>query len=354
MGRKAVSYLLFNLAIVLTAGLLVLAVVCRYASFVSPEQGRVWVQLAFATPLVLLVNGAALVFWLVKHRWFIALLPIVALIVNFDFISAMIQLPRWRERPDPELTVATLNVHGFREYDLHEATVHAVSELMRREGADVVCLQEFGASREDPIDSVVAQFGRFLPYNVHEGAMAVFSRYPVLDKEYRLFPDSGNSCLRVDVDVDGRTVRIVSVHLQTSGISMMRQRYRKDYGEEMPVDVVFDLLENNGRMRAQQARAIREMIDRSDMPVVLAGDFNDMPSSYTYRTLSEGLTDAFRSDGSGYGSTYRYFKGLLRIDYIFYNDFFEGTGYRILRERVSDHRPVVARLRFRTAEAAHE
>lgn len=349
MGRKAVSYLLLNLAIVLTAGLLVLAVVCRYASFVSPEQGRVWVQLAFATPIVLLCNAVALVFWLIRRRWFAALLPVVAFVVNFDFVSAMIQPPRWGERPQPELTVATLNVHAFKQYEVHEQTVWTVSSLMRREEADVVCLQEFVPSRENPVDSIVSVFGSFLPYHVTEGSMAIFSRYPIHDREYLLFPDSGNSYLQADVEVGGRRVRIVSVHLQTSGISMMQTRYLKDYGEGMPVDVMFDLLENNGRMRARQARAIREVIDRSSMPVVLAGDFNDLPSSYTYRTLSEGLIDGFRSNGSGYGGTYLYFKGLLRIDYIFYNDYFEGTGYRILREKVSDHKPVVAKLRFRNS-----
>lgn len=349
MGRKAVSFLLLNLSIVLTVGLVVLAVVCRYASFVSPEQGRIWLQLAFATPVVLLVNGIALIFWLFKRRWSVALLPLVAFVVNFDFVTAMIQPPRWGDEPHSELTVATLNVHAFQQYEVHEQTVWAVCNLMRREAVDVICLQEFVPSRENPVDSILAAFGRFWPYCVQEGAMAVLSRYPIRDREYLLFPDSQNSYLRADVEAGAHTVRIVSVHLQTSGISMMQTRYLKDYGERMPVDVMFDLLENNGRMRARQARAIHEMIDRSEMPLVLAGDFNDIPSSYTYRTLSEGLTDGFRSNGSGYGGTYRYFKGLLRIDYIFYNDYFEGTGYRILREKVSDHKPVVAKLRFKNS-----
>lgn len=347
MDRKAVSRLLFNLSVVLTVGLLVVAVVCRYASFVSPEQGRIWVQLAFVTPLVLFANGIALVVWLIKRRWFIAVLPLIAFLVNFDFVSAMIQPPRWGDKPQPELTVATLNAFAFKRYETHEQTVWAIAALMRKENADVVCLQEFVPSEENPADSIAAVFSRFLPYHVIEGTMAVFSRYPIPDKEYLLFPDSGNSYLRADVDVNGRMVRIVSVHLQTSGITMVQKRYLENSGRGMPVKVMFDLLENNGRMRARQARAIREVIDRSEMPVVLAGDFNDIPSSYTYRTLSEGLTDGFRSEGSGYGGTFRYLKGLLRIDYIFYNDYFEGTGYRILRENVSDHKPVVARLRFR-------
>lgn len=347
MGRKAVSYLLYHLAIAFTAGMLVLAAICRHASFVSPEQGRIWMQLAFVTPLVLLVNGILFVTWLALRRWLLALLPLAAFVVNRDFVSAMIQPPGRDGAARAELTVATLNVHAFSEYKPRSVSVEAIASLMRRNEVDVVCFQEFRPSKEEPLDSIVHRFSGFLPYHAVEGSVAVFSRYPILDREYHLFADSGNSCLRADVAFRQRTVRVICVHLQTTGIAGMRRRYLKDYGENMPAGVLFDLLEENGRIRARQARAVREIIDRSPMPLVLAGDFNDLPSSYTYRTLSEGLNDGFRKAGSGYGGTYRYMKGLLRIDYIFYNDFFEGSGYRVLDDRVSDHKAVIAGLRLR-------
>ena len=39
--------------------------------------------------------------------------------------------------------------------------------------------------------------------------------------------------------------------------------------------------------------------------------------------------------------------GVLRIDYIFYDDAFEGIRYYMPPEDVSDHKAVVAELRFR-------
>ena len=82
-------------------------------------------------------------------------------------------------------------------------------------------------------------------------------------------------------------------------------------------------------------------------PIFLAGDFNDTPSSYTYRTMKGDMTDGFRDSGSGYGGTFRYLGGVLRIDYIFYDDAFEGIRYYMPPEDVSDHKAVVAELRFR-------
>ena len=92
---------------------------------------------------------------------------------------------------------------------------------------------------------------------------------------------------------------------------------------------------------------IRAEMDASPYPVILAGDFNDTPSSYTYRTMKGDMTDGFRDSGSGYGGTFRYLGGVLRIDYIFYDDAFEGIRYYMPPEDVSDHKAVVAELRFR-------
>lgn len=91
-------------------------------------------------------------------------------------------------------------------------------------------------------------------------------------------------------------------------------------------------LEHNSSIRAGQVGEIRAEMDASPYPVILAGDFNDTPSSYTYRTMKGDMTDGFRDSGSGYGGTFRYLGGVLRIDYIFYDDAFEGIRYYMPQE----------------------
>lgn len=144
------------------------------------------------------------------------------------------------------------------------------------------------------------------------------------------------------------TVRIFSVHLQTSGISGLRQRFRKDHGRDVPVERVIGELERNSRIRAQQVREIRAVIDSTHYPVIVAGDFNDTPSSYTYppaegrhdrRIPGLSATDsAARSViwAACCGSTISSMTTGLRAWVIY-----------MPQDDVSDHKAVVAELRFR-------
>ena len=79
--------------------------------------------------------------------------------------------------------------------------------------------------------------------------------------------------------MEGDTLRIFSVHLQTSGIAQLRRRFQKDYNREAPVDSMLGAVDRNSRIRAAQVREIRAETDASPYPVILAGDFNDTPSS---------------------------------------------------------------------------
>ena len=352
MGRKAVFCLLYFLAVVFTGLLLAAAVLSWRASFVSPEQGGFWATIALLMPVVLLANLAALVWWLIRRRWVVALMPLAALLLNMGYVSSMIQLPDFNVSDGShDIRIATLNVNGFRQLGPKSITAAAVAEMMRHEQVDVLCLQEFLDDSRFTADSIGELFSRRMPYFVSEGNGAVASRYPILDCKYVRFPDTSNDYLRADLLVEGDTVRIFSVHLQTSGIAQLRRRFQKDYNREAPVDSMLGAVDRNSRIRAAQVREIRAETDASPYPVILAGDFNDTPSSYTYREMKGALTDGFRRCGNGYGGTFRYLGGLLRIDYIFYDDTFECVRYYMPSETVSDHKVVIAELRFKEISA---
>lgn len=347
MGRKAVSYLIHALAVLLTVVLLFAAVLSWRASYVSPEAGDFWVTLALMLPFVLLLNAGALVWWLIRGRWLLSLLPLAALLCNMGYVSAMIQLPDfWREGPG-DIRVASLNTLGLRRYETKGLSTYAIARAMNRERVDILCMQEIAADSRFPADSIAALFAERMPYFVCEGSQAIASRYPILDHGYIRFPDSNNDCLWADLSVGADSVRIVSAHLQTSGITQLRNRFRKDYNRDAPVEKVLGEVERNSRIRASQVNEIRSLIDSTHMPLIVAGDFNDTPSSYTYRRMRKGLIDGFRAAGSGYGGTFRYVGGLLRIDYILCNGDFRFVRYLTLSDDVSDHKAVVAELRFK-------
>lgn len=256
MGRKAVSCLLEILGVVFTALLLAAAVVSWRSSFISPEAGNFWASVALLMPVILALNLAALVWWLFRRKWGVALMPAAALALNLGYISAMVQLPDFNGKGPHDIRIATLNSYGFSRLGPTSVTAYGIASVMKRERVDVLCLQEFPENREFPADSIARLFAARMPYCVARSGQAILSRFPILDHRYVRFPDSGNDYLEADLRVGDDTVRVFSVHLQTSGISGLRRRFRRDYDRDAPVERVIGELERNSRIRAQQVREI--------------------------------------------------------------------------------------------------
>jgi endonuclease/exonuclease/phosphatase family metal-dependent hydrolase len=103
--------------------------------------------------------------------------------------------------------------------------------------------------------------------------------------------------------------------------------------------------------RASQARVVAGEIEKSPYPVIVCGDLNDTPSSYTYYTISNQLSDTFVTSGNGLSQTYAGALPSFRIDYIMHDKSrFSASDYSRIRSKLSDHYPVSATLKLRAAE----
>ena len=72
--------------------------------------------------------------------------------------------------------------------------------------------------------------------------------------------------------------------------------------------------------RQEQADRIRAEIKKSPYPVIVTGDFNDVPNSYAYHTIGKGMNNAFVEKGGGLGRTFSGISPVLRIDNIFVDE----------------------------------
>ena len=93
--------------------------------------------------------------------------------------------------------------------------------------------------------------------------------------------------------------------------------------------------------RAEQADLVAASIAASPYPVIVCGDFNDVPVSYTYHTVSQNLQDAFVEKGFGFSPTFVYKFCIFRIDYALLDPSLKVNSYRVVHKDLSDHYPVI-------------
>jgi endonuclease/exonuclease/phosphatase family metal-dependent hydrolase len=168
------------------------------------------------------------------------------------------------------------------------------------------------------------------------------------------FKDStDNISIFTDVRMYGDTVRVYNLHLES-----IRFR-KKDYealktftGNEDQTNLdgpqlIIERMRRAFIRRARQTDEIRKHLESCPHPIILCGDFNDTPNSYTYHQIAKNLNDAFHEAGSGMGTTYIGMIPFLRIDYILYSpEFFTPLFFRIIPKKLSDHYPISSALRF--------
>ena len=99
--------------------------------------------------------------------------------------------------------------------------------------------------------------------------------------------------------------------------------------------------------RAPQADFVKEEISKSAHPFVITGDFNDVPNSYTYFKISDGLQDAFLKKGFGIGRTFSALSPTLRIDHILTTKDFDVLQFNRQVKPLSDHYMIIADLKLR-------
>jgi len=93
--------------------------------------------------------------------------------------------------------------------------------------------------------------------------------------------------------------------------------------------------------RREAVAVLCRLLDEITMPVVLMGDFNDVPTSPVLQPLFERLQDAGALGEEASLSTFRSYDPQEKIDYIFYRGL-ACTKSTVITQVVSDHFPIIA------------
>lgn len=355
MGRLAVLKYMAAMLLTLQLVLTIFTFVALFGGNVTPVGHSARALLVYALPLLIVANVVMIVYWLIRRKWLMALVPVVTVACCVPYIGTLWQFRSLDKNADaqPGLKIATYNVYMFNRETSGFIAKDVLAE-MRRQNVDVLCMQEYNEVSGEKKNS--ESYKEYFPYMaVGRSDMVIYSRYPIKDTRRILFNDTNNSAMWADIDVKGDRVRVFNVHLQTTGISSTMHQAAKLQGRGYEVEgnrFLEAILGNYiwGLMfRSGQSILVANEVRASQYPVVLCGDFNDVPYSFVYNTLLGSMVDGFRECGSGWSATYRV-KKAARIDYIFHDEALQGLSYYKTELTYSDHYPVFMKLKFNSGK----
>lgn len=345
-----------------------------YASKINPSQFWMIGFFPLAAFYFLLILIGFIFFWLFVKPLRI-LISLVAIVLGWGPLQHLVQVrltPNFvMEKHPKNLRVMSWNVQHFEilQHKTHPEKKQEMLSMISQHNPDVACFQEMVASDFAPkainyIPDFLKKLGfsyyhytynKILDFDGdHRFGIITFSKYPIINKHNVSYaPNDYNSIFQyVDIVKETDTFRIFNTHMQSLKFSEDNMKFIEDPSIENNGDMnrsrsVMSRFRDGFIKRHKQSDRLRMAMDKSPYPLIVCGDFNDVPNSYAYNTIGKGMKNTFAQKGTGIGRTYSGVSPTLRIDHIFADSRFTVEQYLRIKKKVSDHFPIIADLYFK-------
>lgn len=315
-------------------------------------------------PYLLLINILFVIGWAMLLK-FEALISVVVIAGGITHLSNYIKFVKPDGDKKGTFRLLSYNVRLFNVFETPAANSEKkVIDFLKKQNPEIICLQEFfinGVPSQKEAEIRSSLGGRYYSHmkvigsgrNRYYGIITL-SKYPIINKGELIHPGSSSLSIFSDIVIKGDTIRLFNNHLQSFRLKRMERSFIEEIVANSDNQAVAGMktlsksLKRGFVQRAEQANALKEKLGKSPYKVIVAGDFNDTPVSYSYRKIRKGLNDAFVNSGYGAGFTYKGNYPANRIDYILYDNSLESAWFDIVKIRYSDHYPVIAWLRRKT------
>lgn len=356
LAGKIVAYPLMAVNILVA---LMLIFSC-YGSLAAPIGRWPFASLSgLAFPFLYLLNLIFLLLWLLFWKKG-AVVPFVTILICLvpTLNYCPIHFSKANKLQEPYITVMTYNTEGFGIDDNKNRTLdNPVLKYIMDQDADLIFLQE---AAQDVMKKISADrnIKKTYPYICNPNGTAetvCISKYPVISSESVSFDNTSNGCLYIRILIGRDTLAVYNCHLQSNhlGADEFSQYHRFI---ENPTDsthydvtktVIKKLLESTSH-RAVQARMIADRA-RSETAkyVIVCGDFNDTPLSYSHHVFDRFMRDTYAKSGAGLGITYHEHRLYYRIDHLFCSRNIKPLYTWVDRTmKDSDHYPIISMIRL--------
>ena len=327
-----------------------------------------WLSLSgYALPLFIAANIVFLALWVfIKKRYIlISFIGLLCAYVPITLYCPLNTATAESDLPDSLITVLSYNTSNWGDLTTSpdkvstaEEKVASVLEMFKQVNADIAVLQESPLSnRVDEILSMYQYADTIMSSNPNGIVLTLLSRYPIIRKKRIEIETEKNGCGAFWINVNGREVMVINTHLEVMHFSMNERNQLSTivHGNQKDHDSIrttshtlIGKIYSSTKKRAVQADSISAFIKQhAHTPIILAGDFNDIPNSYVHNTIAESLTDCFATTGFGPGYTFKHFGIRVRIDNIMCSLHFTPYNCHIVKDiKTSDHQPITCKVKL--------
>ena len=337
----------------------ILTALCCFGGYISPDVTAVGSVAVLGMPVMVSISALLITIWFFCKGWIISVIGILMLIMCASPIKMWFPLnsPTEPEPDAPTLSVLTWNVLHGRDLEQPNSKNARMLETILALEPDVVCLQELYSFSKNELEkfsqSAVDSLMKIYPYQLGTDGydLKVLSKYPLRHVNFGTY----HQYLLAEyftVKTPSREIAMANVHL-TSYLLTAEQRtiLGTGNGKNMIAEKkelsrqIFGKMREVFPERAEAARMILSGMDQFAMPIIICGDFNDVPASWTYRLfLKEGFMDAYTA--TNFFPTYTYYKNSLyfHLDQICYRGALRPLSVDRIDVRTSDHIPLLAKF----------
>lgn len=309
--------------------------------YVSPKNFALLSVLSLAVPFLILLNILFFVYWLLKVKKQL-LLSLIILFIGYNYLFSLYKFSSSKNIEDPNnISVMNYNVRLFNVFEwIPDETVKTqIVDFISEKQPDVLSMQEYRP--DEAIDLKGYYKYEELSGKKVKNGQAIFSKFPIVNSGSIEFPNTSNNAIFVDIVKAKDTIRIYNVHLQSLGIDPTVEKLANESSENL-----FKRVSKTFKMQESQTDLFLQHKAKCKYKMVICGDFNNTAYSYVYKEIKGDLQDAFVEGGNGFGRTFNFKFFPVRIDFILADDAFEVNGFKTFDVELSDHYPILAKLKL--------
>lgn len=332
---------------------------CAYTSMLPPQDYPKFSYFGLMFPVFLAVNILFVLFWLV-FKWKCIIIPVVGMLLCAQSIRAYIPINVEVNPPAGCLKVLSYNVMSFGDDKSMPWEENPIVQYLAKSDADFICLQE---ATNSYVEKVFSSLENLYPYRHIEkdpdSFVAFLSKFPIVSSK-RIDYESINNCsIAYEVAVEGDTIVVINNHLESYRLSPEdKEDYRsiirnyknpeENHSETKYISLT-EKLSMHDSIRGIQTDSVAKFIEgNKHRPMIVCGDFNTSPISYTHRRLTEYLNDAYTRTGNGVGNSYNRSGMYFRIDNILVSPDITPYGAIVDKSiKTSDHYPIFCFIKWK-------